>query len=53
MIDESDLNPAILKMVCSICNYPCIILDRNYCVKEFVVICKECFKKINPKEYLK
>lgn len=48
MSKDHDLNPAILKMVCSICSYPCIILDRNYCVKEFVVICKECFKKINP-----
>lgn len=46
---KDDLNPAILKMACSVCNLPCIILTRNYCIIEFVVICKVCFKKISPK----
>lgn len=50
MVLDKDLNPAILQMQCSVCNLPCIILDRNYCIKEFVVICVDCFKKIDPKK---
>ena len=39
----------ILKMVCAICSDVCIFVNRDYCAKEFVIVCKDCFKGINPK----
>lgn len=39
----------VIKLHCAICGEPCIFVDDDYCIKEFVAVCTPCFKKINPR----
>jgi len=40
----------IIKMYCPVCHEICGFTDEELCVKTYVTLHEECFKKINPNQ---